>query len=107
EERYRLLVESIADYAICLLDAQGQIMSWNGGAERIFGYPRSEIIGSHLGRLFQALDTTRQLPQQVLDEAARAGTYESEVWSTRRDGSTLLASLLLNVLRDDDGTLRG
>jgi PAS domain S-box-containing protein len=107
EERYRLLVESIYDYAICLLDANGQIKSWNGGAERIFGYTPTEIVGNHLGRLFQPLDSTRQLPQQVLDEAARSGTYESEVWNTRQDGSTLLTSLLLTALRDDDGALRG
>jgi PAS domain S-box-containing protein len=107
EERYRRLVESIYDYAICLLDARGQISSWNGGAERIFGYTRPEIIGSPLGRLFQPLDTTRQLPQQILDEAARGGSYESEVWTIRQDGSKLLASLLLTALRDDDGTLHG
>ncbi len=107
EERYRLLVESIYDYAICLLDANGQIKSWNGGAERIFGYAPTDIVGSHLGQLFQPLDTTRQLPQQVLDEAARSGTYESEVWNIRKDGSTLLTSLLLTALRNDDGALRG
>jgi len=107
EERYRLLVESIYDYAICLLDANGRIKSWNGGAERIFGYAPTDIVGSHLGQLFQPLDTTRQLPQQVLDEAARSGTYESEVWNIRKDGSTLLTSLLLTALRNDDGALRG
>ena len=107
EERYRTLVESIHDYAICLLDAQGRISSWNGGAERMYGYQPREIVGSHLGRLFRPLDATQQLPQQVLDEAARNGTYESEVWGTRQDGSTLLTSLLMTALREDGGTLRG
>ena len=107
EERYRLLVESIQDYAICLLDDGGQVSSWNGGAERIFGYPAPEIHGSHVGRLFRALDGTQGLPTQILEAAARVGTYESEVWCTRKDGSELLASMLITAVRDDDATLRG
>ena len=107
EERYRLLVESIQDYAICLLDEAGQISSWNGGAERIFGFAEREMCGSHIGRLFRSLDGTEELSAQILDAAARGGTYESEVWCTRKDGTALLASLLITAVRDGNGTLRG
>jgi PAS domain S-box-containing protein len=107
EERYRLLVESIHDYAICLLDAEGQVSSWNGGAGRVFGYAASEIQGSHVGRLFRALDGTQALPTQILEAAARVGTYESEIWCTREDGTALLASLLITAVRDEDGALKG
>ena len=107
EQRYRLLVESIQDYAICLLDVGGQISSWNGGAERIFGYIQSEIRGSHLSRLFRLLDGTQDLAAQILEAAARIGTYESEVWCTRQDGSALLASILITAVRDEGGHLRG
>ncbi|MGE3269005.1 MAG: response regulator [Chloroflexota bacterium] len=107
EERYRLLVESIQDYAICLLDTAGYVSSWNGGAEHIFGHLRDEIRGSHLARLFRVLDGTQDLPAQILDAAARMGTYESEVWCTRKDGSSLLASILITAVRDEDGSLRG
>lgn len=113
EERYRLLVESIQDYAICLLDTTGHVSSWNGGAEHIYGYSRGEIRGSHLSRLFRVLDGTQDLPAQILEAAARMGAYESEVWCTRKDGSALLASILITAVRDDgamqdeSGTLRG
>jgi hypothetical protein len=107
EERYRLLVESIHDYAICLLDTEGRVSSWNGGAQRVFGYAASEVQGSHLGRLFRTLDGTQGLPTQILEAAARVGTYESEVWCAREDGSALLASLLITAVRDEDGTLQG
>lgn len=107
EERYRLLVESIQDYGICLLDTDGQISSWNGGAERIFGHPRDEIVGEHLARLFRVLEGTRELPAQILEAAARVGAYESEVWCARADGSSLLASFLITAVRDEAGALRG
>jgi two-component system, cell cycle sensor histidine kinase and response regulator CckA len=107
EERYRLLVESIQDYAICLLDVNGRVSSWNGGAERIFGYAEPEISGSHFGRLFRPLDGTRDLPRQILETAARVGTYESEVWCTRKDGSALLASMLITAARDAAAALAG
>ena len=107
EERYRLLVESIQDYAICLLDTAGHVSSWNGGAEHIYGFSRQEIQGSHLSRLFRVLDGTQDLPTQILEAAARVGTYESEVWCTRSDGSALLASILITAVRDEDGILRG
>jgi PAS domain S-box-containing protein len=107
EERYRLLVESIQDYAICLLDRSGRVSSWNGGAERIFGYTEPEIADCHVGRLFRSLDGTQELPNQILDAAARVGAYESEVWCTHKDGSALLASVLVTAVRDADSTLRG
>jgi len=107
EERYRLLVESIHDYAICLLDVDGCVSSWNGGAERVFGYAASEIRGSHVGRLFRSLDGTQGLATQILEAAARVGTYEAEVWCAHKDGSALLTSLLITAVRDDDGTLKG
>jgi PAS domain S-box-containing protein len=107
EERYRLLVESIQDYAICLLDTEGHISSWNGGAEQIFGYTQAEIQGSHIGRLLRALDGTQELPAQILETAARLGTSESEVWCRHANGREILVSMLITAVRDDDGTLRG
>jgi two-component system cell cycle sensor histidine kinase/response regulator CckA len=107
EERYRLLVESIQDYAICLLDPAGRVSSWNGGAEQIFGFGQVEMLGSHIGRLFRALDGTQELPAQLLETAARLGTYESEVWCTRKDGRSLLTSMLITAVCDEGGTLRG
>jgi two-component system cell cycle sensor histidine kinase/response regulator CckA len=112
EAHYRLLVESIHDYAICLLDADGNVRSWNGGAEQIFGYPPAEMRDSHISRLFRVLDGTQDLAAQILDAAARVGTYESEVWCTKQDGTALLASLLITAVRDDGtgagaGVLRG
>ena len=73
EERYRLLVESIQDYAICLLDANGQVSSWNGGAEQIFGYAEPEISGSHFGRLFRPLDGTQDLPRPDPGDGGQGG----------------------------------
>ena len=107
EERYRLLVESIQDYAICLLDVRGHVSSWNGGAERIFGYAEADVLGSHLGRLFRTLDGTQELPGQMLEAASRVGTYESEVWCTHKDGGDLLASMVITAVCDTDATIRG
>lgn len=112
EERYRLLVESIHDYAICLLDAQGQVRSWNGGAERIFGYSPADMRDSHISRLFRVIDGTQDLATQILDAAGRVGTYESEIWCTKQDGTALLASMLITAVSDDGtgadaGVLRG
>jgi len=103
EAHYRLLVESIHDYAICLLDAEGRVRSWNGGAERIFGYAPAEMRDSHISRLFRVLDGTQDLAAQILDAAARIGTYESEIWCTKQDGTALLASMLITAVRDDAG----
>jgi two-component system cell cycle sensor histidine kinase/response regulator CckA len=107
EAHYRLLVESIHDYAICLLDADGQVRSWNGGAERIFGYAPAEMRDSHISRLFRVLDGTQDLAAQLLDAAARVGTYESEIWCTKQDGTPLLASMLITAVRDEAGGAPG
>jgi PAS domain S-box-containing protein len=90
-----------------LLDPAGRVSSWNGGAEQIFGFGQSEILGAHIGRLFRTQDGTQELPAQLLETAARLGTYESEVWCTRKDGRSLLTSMLITAVCDEGGELRG
>lgn len=107
EERFRLLVEGTKDYAIFMLDAQGNIASWNPGAERIKGYRADEIIGQHFGRFYPEEEVQQGKPARELDMAAAQGTYTEEGWRLRKDGSRFWASVLITALRDDKGHLRG
>ena len=86
---------------------RGRSRAGTAAPSAIFGYAASEIRGSHVGRLFRALDGTQELPTQILEAAASVGTYESEVWCTREDGTALLASMLITAVRDEDGALKG
>ena len=87
EERFRLLVEQVQDYAIFLLDPDGRIVSWNAGAQRIKGYTAQEIIGEHFSRFYpaEALDVGK--PEQELVVARLQGRVEDEDWRVRKDGS--------------------
>ncbi|HZP61581.1 MAG TPA: PAS domain S-box protein [Opitutaceae bacterium] len=107
EERFRLLVESVEDYAIYLLDLRGRILTWNAGAERIEGYRARDIIGRRFNRLYTPDDIARGKPQQALVMAAAEGRYSDEGWSMRQDGSRYWASILLTALRDEHGVLFG
>jgi PAS domain S-box-containing protein len=107
EERFRLMVESVKDYAIFMLDPQGYIESWNVGAENIKGYKADEIIGKHFSIFYPQEDLQRDKPGYELKVAAEVGRFEDEGWRLRKDGTRLWANVIITALRDKDGTLRG
>jgi PAS domain S-box-containing protein len=107
EERFRLLVEGVKDYAIIMLDPAGNVMSWNQGAERIKGYGSEEIIGRHFSRFYPEEDVQQGKPQRELEQAAADGRFEDEGWRVRKDGTRFWANAILTALRDGDGGLRG
>jgi PAS domain S-box-containing protein len=107
EGRYRLLVESIRDYAIYMLSPEGIISSWNQGAKRVKGYAAHEIIGHHFSRFYTEEDRARGLPTLALKTAARKGTFESEGWRVRKDGSRFWAHVVIDPVRTPDGALVG
>jgi PAS domain S-box-containing protein len=106
-EPFRLLVEAITDYAICLLDPSGMVRSWNAGAERLKGYCASEIIGQHFSRFYTDGDRESGLPERALEISAREGKFESEGWRVRRDGSRFWAHVVIDPIRDPSGKLTG
>ena len=107
EERFRLLVESVQDYAIVMLSPAGIVTSWNAGAQRMNGYEAEEIIGQHFSRFFLAEDLERGKPKMELDVAAAEGRFVDEAWRGRRDGSRFWASIVITALRDPHGKLIG
>lgn len=107
EERFRLLVSSVADYAIFLLDANGTVSSWNLGAERLKGYRADEIIGHHISRFYTDQDRRAGVPERGLREAFEHGRWEVEGWRVRRDGSRFWANVVITSLRAADGSHRG
>jgi PAS domain S-box-containing protein len=107
EERFRLLVQSVTDYAIYMLDPDGRVTSWNPGAERFKGYRADEIIGEHFSRFYSEEDREADLPRLVLEKARREGRFEAEGWRVRKDGSRFWASVIIDPVRDDDGNLIG
>jgi len=108
EERFRLLVEGVKDYAIYALDTEGRIVSWNSGAERIKGYRRDEIMGKHFSIFYLPEDVAAGKPEKDLQVAAAEGRIEDVGrWRVRKDGSRFFAHLLISAIRDADGTLLG
>jgi PAS domain S-box-containing protein len=107
EESFRLMVESVSDYAIVMLDPEGRVVSWNTGAERIKGYATEEILGVHFARFYLEADVEGGKPQHDLDLAALNGRYEDEGWRVRKDGSTFWANVVFTAIRDQAGSLRG
>ncbi|MGH7930517.1 MAG: ATP-binding response regulator, partial [Candidatus Binatia bacterium] len=107
EERFRLLVESMQDYAIFMLNPEGKVTSWNTGAERIKGYRHEEIVGEAFSRFYTAEDQARNLAVQALQVAAREGRYEQEGWRVRRDGRRFWANVVISALLDEQKTLVG
>jgi PAS domain S-box-containing protein len=107
ERRFRLLVESVTDYAIYMLDPNGQIINWNPGAERIKGYSRQEIMGRHFSVFYTPEDLRDEIPVKALATATKTGKYEAEGWRVRKDGSRFWASVVVNAIRDADGALLG
>jgi PAS domain S-box-containing protein len=107
EERFRLLVEGVKDYAIFMLDPDGKVASWNEGAHRIKGYRQQEILGHHFSVFFAEEDLKRSKPERELEIAQEKGSYEEEGWRVRKDGSRFWASVLITALWDEAGGLRG
>ena len=107
EERFRLLVQSVTDYAIYMLDPEGRVSSWNAGAERFKGYAADEIMGEHFSRFYREEDREAGVPHAALDTARREGRFEAEGWRVRKDGSRFWASVIIDPIRDDDGQLVG
>jgi PAS domain S-box-containing protein len=107
EERFRLLVAAVSDYAIFLLNPDGTIASWNLGAERLKGYRAEEIIGRHISTFYGAADREAGLPDHGLATALAEGRWESEGWRVRKDGTRFWADVVITALRSADGQHRG
>jgi len=107
QERFRLLVESVKDYAIFLLDPTGHVSTWNIGAERIKGYRADEIIGKHFSTFYPREDVADGKCERELEIATREGRFEEEGWRIRKDGSRMWASVTITALRDPGGALVG
>lgn len=107
EERFRLLVEGVHDYAIFMLDPEGNITTWNAGAERIKGYTAEEIIGRHFSCFYPQDAIQSGWPEHELQTAVTQGRFEDEGWRLRKDGSKFWANVIITPLRDEDGNLKG
>ena len=107
EEQFRRLVQGVSDYAIYMLDPDGNVSSWNSGAERIKGYLPEEIIGRHFSTFYTAEDRANGEPQKALGTARTDGRFEKEGWRQRKDGSRFWASVVIDAIRDDEGHIVG
>ena len=107
EQRFRLLVQSIKDYGIFMLDPLGRIISWNAGAERLKGYTADEIIGKHFSIFYPQEDLDAGKPEWELDVASEVGRFEDEGWRLRKDGSRFWANVIITALQDEAGELVG
>jgi PAS domain S-box-containing protein len=106
-ERYKLLVDSVEDYAIFLLDPEGYIQTWNKGAQKNKGYTADEIIGKHFSTFYLPEDVAAKKPERELKLARQLGRVEDEDWRVRKDGSQFWANVVITVLRDEDGEVVG
>jgi len=107
QEQFRLLVQSVTDYAIYMLDPGGNVASWNMGAQRIKGYTADEIVGQNFSRFYTQEDRAAGLPQQALAAAAREGRFEKEGYRVRKDGTAFLAHVVIDSIRGDNGQIIG
>ena len=107
EERFRVIVEGVQDYAIFMLDPEGNVVSWNAGAQRIKGYKAEEIVGRNFSIFYCPEDLDRGKPQRELAAALRDGRMEDEGWRVRKDGSRFWADIVITALRDEAGHLKG
>ena len=107
ERRFRLLVQGVTDYAIFMLDPGGRVAEWNAGARRIKGYEAQEIIGQHFSRFYTEEERAAGVPDRVLEQARTEGRFEAEGWRVRKDGSRFWASVVIDTIHDEDGTLVG
>jgi PAS domain S-box-containing protein len=107
DRRFQLLVESVVDYAIFMLDRQGRVTNWNSGAERIKGYSADEIVGEHFSRFYTEEDQRARVPTRALETATREGRFATEGWRVRKDGSRFWASVVIDPIRGEDGSIIG
>ncbi|WP_123741807.1 PAS domain-containing sensor histidine kinase [Saccharothrix texasensis] len=107
EERFRLLVQGVLDYAIFMLDPTGRVISWNAGAERIKGYSAQEIVGEHFSLFYPPEDLVARKPWRELEVAVDVGRFEDEGWRLRKDGTRFWANVVITALTDESGRLRG
>src|SRR5213083_1333603 len=107
EERFRMLVDSVEEYAIYMLDPAGNVMTWNAGAEKIKQYTAEEITGKNFACFYTAEDVAAEKPQRNLCEAARKGHIRDQGLRVRKDGSTFHAEVVISALRDREGKIHG
>lgn len=107
QQYLRLLIDTVVDYAIFMLDRDGNVVSWNPGAQRIKGYARHEIIGQHFSRFYSEADRVAGLPTRALAAAAEFGKYEMEGWRVRKDGTSFWANVVITAVKDAKGDLIG
>src|SRR5688572_14061757 len=107
QQRLQLLVNAIQDYAIYMLDAEGQVVTWNPGAERFKGYSASEALGENYEMFFSPEDRSADVPRNALRIAAREGRFETEGWRIRKDGSQFWCHVVLDAIRTEQGDLVG
>jgi len=107
DQQFRLLVSSVTDYAIYLLDGAGRVASWNAGAERIKGYRADEIVGRSFSEFYSPEDRAQGVPERALDRARREGRFEGEGWRLRKDGSRFWAMVVIDTVRNDAGEVIG
>lgn len=105
--QFRLLVQGVTDYAIYMLDDEGHVSSWNAGAERIKGYAPDEIIGKHFSSFYEERDREAGEPARALGIAREQGSFAAEGWRIRKDGSRFRASVVIDAIHDDAGSLIG
>jgi PAS domain S-box-containing protein len=106
-ENFRLLVASVTDYALYMLSPAGFVVSWNAGAQRFKGYTADEVIGQHFSRFYTEEDRTAKLPSRALQTAISEGRFEDEGWRLRKDGRRFWASVVIDPIWDNEGTLIG
>jgi PAS domain S-box-containing protein len=106
-EIYRLLIESVRDYAIFVLDPEGRVLTWNPGAQAMKGYNREEIVGQHFSKFYREEAVQSGWPTRELQLAEKEGRFTDEGWRVRKDGSSFWASVVITALRSEDGTLTG
>ncbi|MGO8101662.1 PAS domain S-box protein [Rhizobium leguminosarum] len=107
EEQFRRLVQGVSDYAIYMLDPEGNVSSWNFGAERIKGYRPQEIIGRHFSTFYTPEDREAGVPEKALGIARAEGRFEREGWRVRKDGTRFWASVVIDAIRDEEGDVLG
>jgi PAS domain S-box-containing protein len=107
EEQFRLLVQSVVDYAIYMLDAEGHVSSWNPGAERLKGYTADEIIGQHYSRFYTEEERAAGIPERNLRIATAQGRFEHQGWRVRKDGTRFWANVIIDPIKDESGNVIG